>query len=235
MAVAVGSGRVGVLGRVEPAAGLAQVAQHVLDRLGDDLPPARLVEGDGGVGVDAHQQRLVVEHLLEVRHEPLAVDRVAGEAAADVVVHAARRHRVERRRDDPCARRSDRPTAGAPAARGRGSSSTGTSAPRRTRPTRRRTLAASACTRARRRARRPAAPSAGSQPGRARQRLAERGRRSCRARRGGCARRRRSPPSAAGSSASGSRCRRRTARPSGVRNTVIGQPPRPVIACTASM
>ena len=47
------------------------------------------------MGVDPHEQRLVVEHLLEVRHEPLAVDGVASEAAADVVVHAARRHRVE--------------------------------------------------------------------------------------------------------------------------------------------
>ena len=33
----------------------------------------------------------------------------------------------------------------------------------------------------------------------------------------------------------GSRCRRRRARPSGVRKTVIGQPPLPVSACTASM
>ena len=51
-----------------------------------------------GVGVHAHEQRLVVEHLLEVRDEPALVDGVAGEAAADVVVDAARRHRVERRR-----------------------------------------------------------------------------------------------------------------------------------------
>ena len=138
VAVAVGSGRVGVLGRREPAGVLAQVAQHVLDGLGDDLAPARLIEGDGGVGVDPHQQRLVVEHLLEVRHEPLAIDRVAGEAAADVVVHPAGRHRVERRRDD-LAQARDRPSGGGRTAGGRGSSSTGTSAPPRTRPTRRRT------------------------------------------------------------------------------------------------
>ena len=53
-----------------------------------------------GVEVDPDQQRLVVEHLLEVRHQPLLVDRVAGEAAADVVVHPAAGHRVERGRDD---------------------------------------------------------------------------------------------------------------------------------------
>ena len=100
VAVPVGTGRVGVLGRGEPACRLAQVAQHVADGLGDDLAPAVLAERDGGVGVDPHEQRLVVEHLLEVRDEPLAVDGVAGEAAADVVVHATRRHRVERCRDD---------------------------------------------------------------------------------------------------------------------------------------
>ena len=38
--------------------------------------------------------RVVVEHFLEVRHEPFFIDRVAGEAAADLVVHAAGRHLV---------------------------------------------------------------------------------------------------------------------------------------------
>ena len=35
------------------------------------------------------QQRVVVEHLLEVRDEPALVDRVAREAAAEVIVDAA--------------------------------------------------------------------------------------------------------------------------------------------------
>ena len=42
------------------------------------------------------EQRVVVQHLFEVRDEPLPVDRVAVEAAADEVVHPAERHRVER-------------------------------------------------------------------------------------------------------------------------------------------
>ena len=69
--VAVGSWRVSILGRGEPAGGLSQIAQHVVDGLGDDLSPSGLVERRRGVGVDPHEQRLVVEHLLEVRHEPL--------------------------------------------------------------------------------------------------------------------------------------------------------------------
>ena len=94
-------GRVGVLRRVEPAIGMAQVAQDVLDRLLDDLAIAVDAEHGVRLAVDADQRRLVVQHLLEVGHQPLAVDRVAGEPAADVVVDAARRHRVERRGDDP--------------------------------------------------------------------------------------------------------------------------------------
>ncbi len=39
---------------------------------------------------------VVIEHLLEVWHRPVRVDAVAMEAAADVVIEAARRHRLER-------------------------------------------------------------------------------------------------------------------------------------------
>ena len=46
--------------------------------------------------VGARQQAVVVEHLLEVGDEPDAVDRVASEAAAELVVDAAGQHRVER-------------------------------------------------------------------------------------------------------------------------------------------
>ncbi len=61
--------------------------------------------------VDTGDERLVVEHLLEMRHVPVLVDRVAGEAAAEMVVDAARGHRLqgvldhlERRRPRPCGR-----------------------------------------------------------------------------------------------------------------------------------
>jgi hypothetical protein len=45
-----------------------------------------------GLGVEPEQLGVVVEHLLEVRDEPLAVDAVAGEAAAQVIVDAAAVH-----------------------------------------------------------------------------------------------------------------------------------------------
>jgi len=48
------------------------------------------------VQVERGQLRVVVEHLLEVGHEPLAVDRVAVEAAPELIVDAAASHPGER-------------------------------------------------------------------------------------------------------------------------------------------
>ena len=75
--------RVGVLRRGEPAAVERELAQHVVDGLLGDLAVALLADHLEAVEVRDGEQRVVVEHLLEVRHEPLVVDRVAVEAAAD--------------------------------------------------------------------------------------------------------------------------------------------------------
>ncbi len=68
------------------------------------LAPGCPADHDEPVEVGPHEQRLVVQHLLEVRHEPFAIDGVAGEAAAQVVVHPARCHRVECGGDDVAGR-----------------------------------------------------------------------------------------------------------------------------------
>ena len=88
---------VGVLGRVQPSTGGGQLGEHVADGLLDDLEPARLTTALPGVQIGANQAGLVVEHLLEVRHRPAGVGRVPGEAAPDVVVDPACRHRPQRR------------------------------------------------------------------------------------------------------------------------------------------
>ena len=88
------------------------------------------------------EQRVVVEHLLEVRHEPGLVDGVAVEAAAEEVVHAARGHRVERRRAPSAAR--PRRRGGACGAGTRASRPAGTWAPAPTLPTPGRTAPRSA-------------------------------------------------------------------------------------------
>ncbi len=83
-------------GGVERALRRGHVAQHVVQRLpGDALIPG--VAGEAiRFGVQARQIRLVVEHLLEVRHQPLRIDRVAVKAAADLIVDAAARHGLQR-------------------------------------------------------------------------------------------------------------------------------------------
>ncbi len=60
--------------------------------LAEDRAPRHLP----GVQVGAQQLGVVVEHLLEVRHEPDGVDAVAVKAAAELVVDAAVRHLLQR-------------------------------------------------------------------------------------------------------------------------------------------
>ena len=86
---------VGVECRVEASLRPPQVAEDEVQRLAHhpEIPP-----GPGDlirVEVSHGQQRLVVEHLLEVRHQPAGIDRVAVETAAEMVVDPARGHPVE--------------------------------------------------------------------------------------------------------------------------------------------
>ena len=46
--------------------------------------------------VRRNQRALVVEHFFKVRNQPLAIHRVAREATAEPVIHAARRHLAQR-------------------------------------------------------------------------------------------------------------------------------------------
>ena len=85
-----------VLRRGEPTAREPQLTKHVVERLLRDGAVPVLAGDQPGVKVRRDEKRVVVEHLLEVRHEPAVVDRVAVEAAADDVVHPAGGHRVER-------------------------------------------------------------------------------------------------------------------------------------------
>ena len=85
---------VGVLGGVEAAVGMRHVAQHVIEDVARDLGVAGLAADQIGIEIQLRQLRVVVEHLLEVRHEPFGIHRVAGEAAAQVIVNAARGHAV---------------------------------------------------------------------------------------------------------------------------------------------
>ena len=77
---------VGVPGRGESALGGAHVAQQEVGRLAHDALGERITGEPPPVQVDPQEQGVVVEHLLEVRHDPRVVDGVAREAAAELVV-----------------------------------------------------------------------------------------------------------------------------------------------------
>ena len=87
---------VGVERAEEAAVRRAHLAQRPVQRLLAGAPQQRVARRQPAVQVGARQQRVVVEHLLEVRHGPGGVDAVAREAAADLVVDAARGHRAQR-------------------------------------------------------------------------------------------------------------------------------------------
>ena len=87
--------RVGVLAGRERTVRQGQLARHVVQRVLHDRPVARLAGELPRVEVGAGELGVVVEHLLEVGHQPLPVGRVAREAAAQLVVDAAVGHGVQ--------------------------------------------------------------------------------------------------------------------------------------------
>ncbi len=74
-----------------PPSSCAQLADRPVQRLLADAPEQRVVRDLPGVQVRPGEQRVVVEHLLEVGDRPPHVDRVAREPAADLVVRCRRR------------------------------------------------------------------------------------------------------------------------------------------------
>ena len=122
---------VGVQRRRQPAFAGPQLAQHPVARLFRH-PAGQLRAGPAPqVRVDASQQGVVVEHLLEVRDHPAGVDRVPGEPAAELVVHAAAGHRLAGALGHPQRGRGPR-SAGGSGAGIPAPSTAGTSARRRT-------------------------------------------------------------------------------------------------------
>ena len=85
---------VGVFRGVEAAVRVGHVPQHVIEDVARDLGVAGLAADQVGIEIQLRQLRVVVEHLLEMRHQPFGIHRVAGEAAAQVIVNAARGHAV---------------------------------------------------------------------------------------------------------------------------------------------
>ena len=87
LALAVGVDRAG-----EAAVGRRHLAQHPGHRLLDSPLEQPIAGFLPDLGQEVEQQRIVVQHFFEVRHEPARVRRVAGEAASEVIVDAALAH-----------------------------------------------------------------------------------------------------------------------------------------------
>ena len=68
---------------------------HVVECVFGDLSVERLAAGLRAGQIRQYQLRLVVEHLLEVRHAPLCVHRIPVKSAGQVIVNPAERHRAE--------------------------------------------------------------------------------------------------------------------------------------------
>ncbi len=85
----------------ESALGGAQLADHPVAGLRGDAAGEPRARAAPQVRVDAREQRIVVEHLLEVRHHPRIVHGVPRETPAKLVVHAAARHCLRGRRCHP--------------------------------------------------------------------------------------------------------------------------------------
>ncbi|GDY63211.1 hypothetical protein SAV14893_026040 [Streptomyces avermitilis] len=83
---------VGVERGGEPALAGTQLAHHEVGGLQGDTTSEFGTGGTPEVGVDAAEEGVVVEHLLEVGYDPVTVDGVTGETAAELVVDAAARH-----------------------------------------------------------------------------------------------------------------------------------------------
>ena len=80
---------VGIERRGEAAGVDHHLAQQPGDRLLDALRVERRLGLAPRLGHQVDELRVVVQHLLEMRHQPALVDAVAREAAAEMIVDAA--------------------------------------------------------------------------------------------------------------------------------------------------
>ena len=78
----------------------ALLGRHLAREPADGLLRARAEQRIAGTLMRERQQlqqlRIVVEHLLEMRHQPALVDRIAGKPAAEMIVDAALADALER-------------------------------------------------------------------------------------------------------------------------------------------
>ena len=85
-----------ILRGVEATFGGGHFPEHPVESLTDDLAVPWFSGCLVRLEVTGDQQRVVVEHFFEVRHQPDGVGRVAMESAAELIVESSAGHAVER-------------------------------------------------------------------------------------------------------------------------------------------
>ena len=77
----------------------AAVNRHIAHQPGNGLVNACGKKWQPGLSPDAGHQadekRIVIEHFLKMRHQPVSIDRVARKASANMVIYAALAHAGE--------------------------------------------------------------------------------------------------------------------------------------------
>ena len=87
---------VGIERRCEPAVVGPQLGEHEVEGRARDPGVSVVAGGPERLQVGVGEERVVVQHLLEVRNQPLGIGAVARESAAELVVDPAVGHGVER-------------------------------------------------------------------------------------------------------------------------------------------
>src|SRR5690242_18455187 len=91
---------VGIFGRVEPSFRICHIANDVLECLFGNPSVKRKFSLLICVEINSSEQRIVVEHLFEMRNEPTRINRVTCEASAQMIVHSPARHLLQGSLDD---------------------------------------------------------------------------------------------------------------------------------------
>src|SRR5438067_8491773 len=81
-----------ILSRIESALRRSHIALDIIKNVTRGCCEFRIASDLKRVEISARQLRLVVKHLLEMRHVPARVDRIPMKSTADVIVHPTRRH-----------------------------------------------------------------------------------------------------------------------------------------------
>ena len=73
---------------------MRHVPQNILEDVARGVRVALVAAHQPRIEVEIHQLGVVIQHLLEMRHEPFGVHGITREAAADLIVNSARGHVV---------------------------------------------------------------------------------------------------------------------------------------------